>query len=86
MTLEESIKANKPQIVDAFRRMVKAKVEQWDADREIELLIGQEIDGVDDLLENIAVGLDTPDDAGSLNEDEIVKWVTKIATGEEVER
>jgi hypothetical protein len=62
----------KDKVVDAFRRAVKAQTEQWDAEREIEKLLGAELDTTD-LVLDWASGCDKPEDAMSINADEIIQ-------------
>jgi len=57
VTNRESLEANKDRVVELFRDAIRAKIEQWDAEGDIENLIG-EIDGADGALCDYAANCD----------------------------
>ena len=62
----------KAQVVAALRRMVKAQVELWDAGREVELVLEIEFSTRGETFESLAVACDSPDDALTLNEADLL--------------
>lgn len=68
------IEANKPEIAKLFRKAVKAKCEQWDADRAIEKLLGVELE-LADTIDHFAAGIDNAEDALTIDADEAVKAI-----------
>jgi len=70
----ENIEANKAAVVNLFRKAVKAKCEQWDADRAIEKLLGVELE-LADTIDHFAAGINTAEDASSIDADEAVNAI-----------
>jgi len=68
------IEANKAAVANLFRRAVKAKCEQWDADRAIENLLGVELE-LADTIDHFAAGINTAEDASSIDADEAVNAI-----------
>ena len=63
-----NIEANQAAVAILFRRAVKAKSEQWHADRGIEKLLGVELE-LADTLDHFAAGIDNARDALSIDAD-----------------
>jgi hypothetical protein len=75
MTNLESLEANKAAIIELWRDAVRAKIQQWDAEGDIENLIG-EIDGADGALCDYAANCDSPEAVDKMfTDDEILKTV-----------
>jgi hypothetical protein len=78
MTNREALEAHKDRIVELFRKAVRAKIEQWEAEDDIEGLIG-EIDGTGAALENYAACCSLPDDVATMfSEKEILDTVREL--------
>lgn len=58
-------------VVDAMRQMVRAKITQWDHDLIIEEALGVEL-YLDELVADLATGLQKPDDALTIAESDII--------------
>jgi len=63
--------AHRAGVLDAIRRAVKARVQQWDAELEAETLVGTELDTAE-LVEHLAAACDTPESAMTLPEEDIL--------------
>lgn len=55
-------------------RAVKANLERWDAEREIEEAIGFDVDGIYEHYEDMCAGLDAPSTARKYVNDEETRW------------
>lgn len=71
MTNREKLEANKKQIAELFRDAIRAKVREWDADGDIEDLVG-EIDGLGDAAESYAVAVDNEAQVAEFSDDELI--------------
>lgn len=63
--------------VSAFRRMVRHRLEVWDACSDLERILKCEVDsnGIDDL----ASGFDEPDTTNTLTADDLREWLEDYA-------
>jgi hypothetical protein len=68
------IEANKAEIANLLRKAVKAKCEQWDAERAIEKFLGVELE-LAETIDHFAAGIDIAEDALTIDADEAVKAI-----------
>lgn len=76
MTNLEALRANKAALAELFRRAIRAKVEQWDAESAIENVVG-EIDGMDTAVEDFAVGIDSVEEV-DFDDDELIEALAPL--------
>lgn len=55
-------KQQKKDILPLLRRVVQGIIDSWDAQREIEDVVGVELDGMSRAAEDMAVGYGSPED------------------------
>ena len=77
------IEASKATITVLFRRAVKAKCEQWDAEQAVEKLLGVELE-LADTIDHFAAGINNAEDAMTIAADEAVNAIIEnvISEGE----
>jgi len=77
------IETSKAAVANLFRRAVKAKCEQWDAERAVEKLLGVELE-LADTIDHFAAGIDNAEDAMTIATDEAVNAIIEniISEGE----
>jgi hypothetical protein len=77
MTNLESLRKHKAYIATCFRRALTAQLEIWNAIGDIEQIVG-EIEGMEDLLENLAVGTGRPTEVTALKTGVIFNHVKEL--------
>lgn len=78
---QAKIEANKDALADLFRRAVRAKCEQWHAERAIERLLGVELD-LADSIDAFAAGVANAEDASTIDDDEMLNAIIENVINE----
>jgi hypothetical protein len=61
-----------------MRAVLKAKLAGWDAEREIEKIVGCEISDTDEKLSYLASGCDTEADVENLSDDDLLDAIEEM--------
>ena len=73
--------ASKAAVANLFRQAVKAKCEQWDAERAVEKLLGVELE-LADTIDHFAAGIDNAEDAMTIDADVAVNAIIESVISE----
>ena len=78
MTNREKLKARGKEAAALFREAISYNLRAWDAIREIEVMLGCEIDGTQDSIDNICVILDKPEDVNKIGDEWLIEELEKL--------